>query len=268
MDFASIPFQALLIDNAENDQLVHFLQQLDQQYTHASDEKARFGTLQILLPIFKAHMMRLDDAEKEREYIQRYLQPWIQASFSQDSMVSTESVGLLEKTVSFLMSRSMILYDTPDCFGQTTLVTMLSQLISAMEAEPDFVDLKPLEFIEASMTKNDRTLWDRVIMQQTSTSQSLDLECCLETLNLFVRDLNENEELLALLKDSKLNSNIEQWMDLIFSVAVGMIPCTDAIIRNKLAHDLLPNLLRWQQNSTQKVDSSKQVYWCEVLLCI
>ncbi|EPB84910.1 hypothetical protein HMPREF1544_08345 [Mucor circinelloides 1006PhL] len=268
MDFASIPFQALLIDNAENDQLVHFLQQLDQQYTHATDETARFGTLQILLPIFKAHMMRLNNAEKERACIQQYLQAWMQASFSQDSMVATESVSLLEKAVSFLMSRSMILYNTEDCFGQTTLVAMLSQLISAMEAEPDFVDLKPLEFIDASLTTESRTLWDRVIMQQTtqpSNQQPLDLECCLETLNLFVRDLNENEEILALLKEKTSGSNIEHWMDLIFSVAVGMIPCTDSTIRNKLAHGLLPNLLRWQQNSAQQVDLEKQVTWCQLL---
>ncbi|CAO3620518.1 unnamed protein product [Mucor fragilis] len=268
MDFASIPFQALLIDNAENDQLVHFLQQLDQQYTHATDEKARFGTLQILLPIFKAHMMRLNNADKERACIQQYLQPWMQASFAQDSMVSTESVGLLEKAVSFLMSRSMILYDTQECFGQTTLVTMLSQLIAAMEAEPDFVDLKPLEFIEASLTSEGHALWDRVIMQQSNSStsnQPLDLECCLETLNLFVRDVNENEEILALLKEHDSHSNLEQWMDLIFSVAVGMIPCTDATIRNKLAHNLLPNLLRWQQNSAQQVDLEKQVNWCQLL---
>ncbi|KAI8643710.1 hypothetical protein BD408DRAFT_341945 [Parasitella parasitica] len=254
MDFASIPFQTLLIDNAENNQLAHFLQQLDKQYTHASDEKARFGTLQILLPIFKAHMMRLDDAEKEKACIQQYLLPWIHASFSRDSMVSTESVGLLEKTVSFMMSRSMILYDTQDCFGQTTLATMLSQLISAMEAEPDFVDLKPLEFIEASLANEEgRTLWDRVVMQQACADQALDLECCLDTLNLFVRDLNENEELLALLTKSTAHPSIEQWMDLIFSIAVCMIPCTDSTIRNKVAHDLLPNLLCWQQNNDQQL---------------
>ncbi|CEP13385.1 hypothetical protein [Parasitella parasitica] len=266
MDFASIPFQTLLIDNAENDQLVHFLQQLDKQYTHAADEKARFGILQILLPIFKAHMMRLNNAEKERDCIRQYLQPWIESSFSQDSMISTESVGLLEKTVSFMIGRSMILLDTQDCFGQTTLITMLAQLVSAMEAEPDFVDLKPLDFIDASLVNEEsRTLWDRVVIQQSCTDPPLDLECCLDTLNLFVRDLNESEELLALLKKSTAHSDIEPWMNLIFSIAVGMIPCTDSTIRNKLAHDLLPNLLCWQQNSAQRVDQARQVYWCELL---
>lgn len=267
-----MPFQALLIDNAENDQLVDFLQQLDQQYTHATDEKARFGTLQILLPIFKAHMVRLNNADKERACIQQYLQPWMQASFSQDSMVATESVGLLEKTVSFLASRSMVLYDTPQCFGQTTLVTMLSQLVAAMEAEPDFVDLKPLEFIEASLTAENRALWDRVIRQQQGSSKAaahhppLDLECCLETLNLFVRDVNQNEEIADLLREHEgSHSTMEQWMDLVFAVAVGMIPCTDATIRNKLAHGLLPNLLRWQQNSAQHVELDKQVKWCQLL---
>lgn len=261
MDFASVPFQTLLFENAGDEQLLNFLQQLDSQYTHATDEKSRFGTLQILLPIFKAHLIRLDQDEKEEACIEQFLKPWMQASFSQESMISTESVHKLEETVSFLMARAMLLYPQQSNFGQSTLLTVLAQLVTAMEAEPDFVDLKPLAFITSNIVEG--TQWDQV--QTTAVTAPLDLECCLDILNLFVRDLNENETLLTLESSEAARLEIQHWMALIFTVTVAMIPCTDVTVRNKVCHDLLPNLLRWQQSSLQKIELEKQVNWCEVM---
>lgn len=272
MDFASIPFQKLLVQNAGNENLLSFLKQLDDQYTHAVDEKVRFGNLQILLPIFKAHLIKLDDHQKEEACLDQFVKPWMITSFSQDSMVATESVTLLESTVSYLIARSFLLQNnqTDSSFGKETLLILISQLISTMEVEPDFIDLKPMDFIESSLEQLDcRSHWDQVqtniTVQDASKHIALDLECCIDILNLFVRDLNENQELLAL--DNVLESvktEIRQWMELIFTIAVAMIPCTDSTIRRKLSHDLLPNLLRWQQNSVQSIELDKQVYWCEV----
>lgn len=272
MDFASVPFQQLLIQNAGDEQLLNFLQQLDEQYTNAIDEKARFGTLQILLPIFKAHLIRLDDYKKEEACLEQFVRPWMISSFSQDSMVATESVGILENTVSFLVARSLLLQqeqgEDTTSFGKSTLLMLLGQLISAMEAEPDFVDLGPMELIESNLG-DCRTQWDQVqtflTVQNTATTPLLDLECCVGLLNRFVRDLNENEELMSLENVSEAaRKELGQWLELIFTIAVAMIPCTDSTIRRKISHDLLPNLLRWQQNPTQKIESDKQVLWCEV----
>lgn len=276
MDFTSAPFQELLVQNAADEQLLGFLKQLDEQYTHASDEKVRFGNLQILLPILKAHLARLDDHEKEEACLEQFVKPWMITSFSQESMVATESVTLLENTVSYLVGRSLLLHDDVkgNTFGKETLLLFLTQLISAMEAEPDFVDLKPLDFIESSIEQlNCQLQWDQVqtaiTIQDTTTSHIvLDLECCLEVLNRFVRDLNENEELLSLNVTETAQIEIRQWMELIFTIAVAMIPCTNATIRSKLSHGLLPNLLRWQQSSIQNIALKDQVYWCEVIFYI
>lgn len=277
MDFASAPFQTLLVQNAADEQLLGFLKQLDEQYTHAVDEKVRFGNLQILLPIFKAHLVRLDDYKKEEACLDQFVKPWMLASFSQESMVATESVTLLENTVSYLMARSFLLHDSQEdnAFGKETLLMFITQLISAMETEPDFVDLKPMDFIESSIEQlNCRSQWDQVqtsiTVQGTTNNVLLDLECCLDILNRFVRDLNENQELLSLKNVTEAaQTEIRYWMELIFTIAVAMIPCTNSTIRSKLSHELLPNLLRWQQNSIQNIELNKQVYWCEVtIICI
>jgi tRNA guanosine-2'-O-methyltransferase len=258
MDFASVPFQTLLFENAGDEQLLNFLQQLDKQYTNATDEKSRFGTLQILLPIFKAHLIRLDNLNQEEACIDQFLKPWMRASFSQESMVSTESVHKLEETVSFLIARAMLLYPQQSNFGRSTLLIILSQLVTAMETEPDFVDLRPLEFITSNVKEGSQ--WDQV--QTTTVTTALDLECCLDILNLFVRDLQDNESLKVTTEEARVE--IEQWMALIFTVTVAMIPCTDVTVRNKVCHDLLPNLFRWQQSSLQNIQLEKQVNWCEV----
>ncbi|KAI7894857.1 uncharacterized protein EV154DRAFT_599678 [Mucor mucedo] len=272
MDFTSAPFQALLVQNAADEQLLGFLNQLDEQYTHAVDEKVRFGNLQILLPILKAHLARLDDHEKEEACLEQFVKPWMITSFSQESMVATESVTLLENTVSYLVGRSLLLHANKkdNTFGKETLLLFITQLISAMEAEPDFVDLKPLDFIESSIEQlNCRSQWDQVqtaiTVQDTASHILLDLECCLEVLTRFVRDLNENQELLSLNVTETAQTEIRQWMELIFTIAVAMIPCTNATIRSKLSHGLLPNLLRWQQSPTQNIELKDQVYWCEMV---
>jgi hypothetical protein len=264
MDFASVPFQTLLIENASDEQLFNFLKQLDQQYRLATDEKVRFGNLQILLPIFKAYLIRLNDFEKEKQCLEEFIQPWMNASFSQESMISTESVSSLEKLVSFLMGRSMLLYSTQSTnFGQSTLIALTSQLVAAIEAEPDFIDLKPIEFIESHLA--DRTLWEAILQASKQITTPLDLECCIEVLFRFVRDLIENEELLKLAeKHTESKDFIYQSLNILFLLGVSMIPCTDATIRTKLGHYLLPNLLRWQQSANQQVALDKQDQWCEV----
>lgn len=266
MDFASAPFQTLLIENASDDQLFSFLKQLDQQFRLATDEKVRFGNLQILLPIFKAYLVRQNDFEKEKACLQEFIQPWMKASFSQDSMISTESVQSLEKLLSFLMGRSLLLYSNqPANFGQSTLISLTSQLVAAIEAEPDFIDLKPVEFIESNL--DDRTLWETILRESTTIETPLDLECCLDILYLFVRDLieNENEEILDIAaKHTESKNSVYQCLHILFVIATAMVPCTDATIRTKLGHDLLPNLLRWQQNSNQDIAVEKQDQWCEV----
>ena len=275
MDFASVPFQSLLVQNASDEQLVNFLEQLDQQYINSVDEKVRFGNLQILLPILKAHLIRLDNYEKEEVCLERYVKPWLISSFSQDSLVATESVALLENTVSFLMARSLLVHDNKmeQTFGKTTLTMILSQLISAMENEPDFVDLKPMEFIESHINALDcRSQWDQIqtniTVQDSDHHAMLDLECCLNVLSQFVRDLNENEELSTLENVSPTaTTQLKQWMGLIYTIATAMIPCTDATVRSKLSHEVLPRLLRWQQNESQKMALQDQVYWCEVSCC-
>ncbi|CAO3698396.1 unnamed protein product [Rhizopus stolonifer] len=136
---------------------------------------------------------------------------------------------------------------------------VLSQLVSAMVDEPDFVDLKPIEFIENCVEKLDCVeSWEQV--QEFKNTDLLELECCLNVLNYLVRDLNENQELLALREIA--TEEMDVWIELIFSVAVAMVSCTNTTIRSKLSHDLLPNLLRWKQQSKCK---EKQIYWCEML---
>lgn len=273
MDFASAPFQSLLVQNAGDEQLLNFLNQLDEQFINSVDEKVRFGNLQILLPILKAHLVRLDNHEKEEACLEKFVKPWLISSFSQDSMVATESVALLENTVSFLVARSLLLHNNQadNNFGRTVLLMILSQLISAMELEPDFVDLKPLEYIESSIAElSCQTQWDQVqthiTVQDSANQVMLDLECCFDILYRFVRDLNENEELLSLEQVSEsATTEIRQWMELIYTVATAMIPCTDSAVRSKLSHELLPNLLRWQQNPMQKIELDKQIFWCEML---
>ncbi|KAG1051318.1 hypothetical protein G6F43_006464 [Rhizopus delemar] len=256
MDFSSTPFQTLLLDSADDDQLLVFLEHLDHQYTKAQDEKLRYGTLQILIPVFKAYLARLQDSDKETEALDSFLKPWIMSSLSQDSTISTESVQLLENTLAFLVGRSFL---TGHTFARNIILMLLSQLISAIVDEPDFVDLKPMQFIESCVEKLDCSeQWIQV--QKYENTVLLELECCLNVLNYLIRDLNENEELLALREIA--TEEVDAWIELIFSVAVAMVSCTNASIRSKLAHDLLPNLLRWKQESKCR---EKQMLWQRTL---
>ncbi|KAG0167145.1 Tar (HIV-1) RNA binding protein 1 [Apophysomyces sp. BC1034] len=182
MDFASVPLQALFVQNAHPEQLVSFIQQLDRHYREtAEDEKDRFGTLQILLPTLKAYMARLQDRVEEESCLDTYLRPLMLLSFSQDAMVSTESVHLLSEAVAHFMLRSLLglggkikkeqqLEDTfdetvaephPDRpFGRSSLMMLLSPLVMVMETEPDFVDLQPIQFIMQTQTLSCHTEWE------------------------------------------------------------------------------------------------------------
>ncbi|ORE02050.1 hypothetical protein BCV72DRAFT_252709 [Rhizopus microsporus var. microsporus] len=218
MDFTSVPFQELLVRNAEDKQLLNFLSHLDKQYTEAQDEKVRFGTLQILIPVYKAYLNRLQDIDEGNRVLETYLKPWILTSLSHESTVSTESVHLLENAVAFFIVKSFL---TGYQFGKDTILMLLSQLVSIMTIEPDFVDLKPIEFIETCVDKLECSeQWQQV---QQHKDNSIELECCLNILNYFIRDLNENEQL----KTMGAN-DMDHWIELIFSIATAMIPCTDA----------------------------------------
>jgi hypothetical protein len=262
MDFASAPFQKLLFENADDDQLLSFLEQLDLEYSSAIDEKTRFGTLQILLPTLKAHVLRLESDQEA--CLETFVKPWMLSSFSQDSMVSTESVMALEGAVAFLIKRFF------DGFGKTCIMDMfLPQLLLAVKLEPDFVDLDPIAFIEKSVDVT--ALMEKVDKMMGSLDQvvMLDLECCISCLNRFVMELNNQDDGKVLTIDEAHQKEEEEnemypIMELIFTIAVALIPCTDTTIRTKLTHDLLPNLLRWQQSSINHVSHEKQVKWCEV----
>ncbi|KAI8359079.1 hypothetical protein EDC96DRAFT_545587 [Choanephora cucurbitarum] len=260
MDFASTPFQDLLIQNAGQDQLLGFLKQLDEQYRNATDETSRLGTLQIVLPMLKAHLLHLNNAEAEDACLEEYLKPWIILAMTQDASVSAESIQLLIKSTAWMMARSMVSQHSK--FGQQMLLLLLQQLILAMELEPDFVDLKPLDLVESNL-KDDKhaDLWDQLKQlsdQDATNTTTLHLDYCLAILNQFVRDLNEHEEFKEFEQEG---DKLGVWMHTIFTVAVAMIPCTDVGMRNKLGHDLLPNLLRWQS----KLPWTHQVKWCTML---
>ncbi|KAI8390273.1 hypothetical protein BD560DRAFT_362076 [Blakeslea trispora] len=257
MDFASTPFQDLLIQNAGQDQLLGFLKQLDQQYRNATDEASRLSILQIMLPMLKAHMLRLNDAEAEDACLEEFLKPWVMLILAQENSVSAESVQLLTKSTAWMIARSMVSQHSK--FGQQMLLLFLQQLVSALEIEPDFVDLKPLELIELSL-KQDKyaDLWSQIRQPSDQSTIILHLDYCLAILNQFVRDLNEHEELKTV---DQQGNDLSVWMHTIFTVAVAMIPCTDVTMRNKLGHDLLPNLLCWQHNLSWE----HQVQWCKMV---
>ncbi|KAI9478551.1 MAG: hypothetical protein EXX96DRAFT_571334 [Benjaminiella poitrasii] len=273
MDFTSIPFQTFLIDTANDEQLLDYLTQLDQQYRNATDARARLDTLQILLPIFKAHLVRLNDPKKEKTSIEQFLLVWLKLATLRleqhqyrDESVRQESINLLRKLFAYVMAHHMLLYEYSDNFGEKMIIQIVTQLVTLMDSEPDLVDLKPLEFIESNLS--DRGLWDKHISlqheqhDQSSTVEDnwLDLSSSIEILQLFVRNVNENQDW----KDIN-RRDIYSWMDLVFTVAISMVPCTDVPTRTKLNHDLLPNLFRWQQNALQQVEIKKQVNWCEML---
>ncbi|KAI9019565.1 hypothetical protein CLU79DRAFT_888618 [Phycomyces nitens] len=351
MDFASAPLQALFMHNASSDQLAIFLDQLNCHYRETADEKDRFGTLQILLPTLKAHLTRLQDSEKEEECLETIVSPLMLSSFSQDAVVSTESVNLLSNAVAHFMARSLLelgeeskeVSDTDEDdkdskpeetfqdetiaqgntthrFGQSSLLILLGQLLLAIENEPDFVDLQPLKFISKCVQENaldnstglsntnPHSEWDAlneyvhshqrkidprvrsshihddeddeestisVTTLNTSSSDktgpgSLDLECCLDVIGRFVRNLYESDDLP--LQDAKpeARKTLYRWMDLIMAIAVAMLPCTDPAVRLKLTNELVPNLLRWQyydlsSQINEQAFLEKRKYWCELL---
>ncbi|KAG2223961.1 hypothetical protein INT45_013418, partial [Circinella minor] len=181
MDFASAPLQALFSQNAEPDQLVKFLTQLEKRYREtAQDEKDRFGALQIMLPALKAHLIRVANDNEREKILGTYLQPLVMTSFRHDSMIATESVSLLSDAVAYWMARSILgdnnnKEDTfaatdddgdgdsdneqQEGFGRYNLVLLLGQLLMIMETEPDFVDLQPIGFIHACLEDQENEEW-------------------------------------------------------------------------------------------------------------
>ncbi|KAF7728535.1 Tar (HIV-1) RNA binding protein 1 [Apophysomyces ossiformis] len=196
MDFASVPLQALLAQNAHPEQLLSFIQQLDRHYREtAEDEKDRFGTLQILLPTLKAYLARLQDRVEEENCLDTYLRPLMLLSFSQDAIVSTESVHLLGQAVAQFMIRSLLglegklkkeqqLEDTfdetvaqphPDrLFGRSSLMILLSPLVMVMEIEPDFVDLQPIQFIMQTKSSDCDAEWEALKSEAHSLGRKVE----------------------------------------------------------------------------------------------
>ncbi|KAI8138427.1 hypothetical protein BJV82DRAFT_631498 [Fennellomyces sp. T-0311] len=286
MDFASAPLQALFAQNADPEQLTTFLQKLDQRFRETEDEKDRFGALQILLPTLKAHLLRVDSSEREK-VLETYLKPLVLMSFRHDSMIATESVSLLSDAVAYWMARSNDtkedMFEDEENFGRSNLILLLGQLMSVMEAEPDFVDLQPIAFIRLCLGDNHdqftllrSNVVKRLSMRMPSldddtddnssvttfdsnkSGTTLDLECCIDVVNRYVLELATDTE-----EDSKKEDG---WMDVIMAVAVAMLPCTDLPIRAKLTNELIPNVFRWQQQqSYESVPLERRKHWAEML---
>lgn len=170
MDFASAPLQSLLSDNVGPSELKSYIQQLHGQFRSTVDEKDRFGTLQILLPVLHAHLGKtVDHLQDTEDCLNTVLRPLVLSTLAHDSMISTESVSLVSKTAAHFTLASLSLASShqqqqqgtkdevghdsiaPDIygpgFGYTLLRTLVGQLALVMDIEPDFVDLKPIAFI-------------------------------------------------------------------------------------------------------------------------
>lgn len=293
MDFASAPLEALLVQNAEVDQLEVYLKQLDRRFRQtADDEKDRFGALQILLPTLKAFVLRRSSHADRENALHTYLHPLIMHSFRHGSMVATESVSLLSDTVAYWMARSMEGHDddddmdtfdsSNDNFGRSILMLFLGQLLLVMESEPDFVDLNPVQFTQSclvnqpdewkqlqsyvatlrseSTAKEEEEQDDATSVISDSTMLSakgtttFDLECCLEVLSRFVTEISDKD-----------NGDMAGWMNVLMAIAVAMMPCTDGPIRSKLTRDLIPNAYRWhQQQSMDAVTVENREHWAKV----
>lgn len=278
MEFAYAPLEALLERNEKPDELLSYLEQLDERFRETDDEKDRFGALQILLPTLKAYLTRLTNVDDKEKALDTYLRPLMLMSFSHDSMVATESVSLLSDAVAHWMAR-FVLEEKENTFGDASMTLFLGQLILAMEIEPDFVDLLPMRFIESNMgdspaweklhsyvdplrhklsiLDNDDATEDSASVLSATTAQStqlgnrLDLECCLDVLNRFVEELSGFDD---------ATKPVDDWLDATMTVAVAMLSCTDPHLRMKLTNDLIPNLFRAQENK------NKREGWCQVVL--
>ncbi|KAI8384828.1 uncharacterized protein BYT42DRAFT_563768 [Radiomyces spectabilis] len=201
VDFASAPLQDLFIHNADIDQLGSYVQQLDRQFRETHDEKDRFGTLQILLPTLKAYLVRLQEPNEQEKCLEIYVPPLLASSFTQESMVSTESVHLLSEAVAYFIAYSLLdrphrskkedenLEDTfpkpsPDTvhqprFGPLSLSMFMGQLVAAVQTEPDFVDLHPMQFLISHIQSENAQLsclseWESVKMQAQNLCKKLE----------------------------------------------------------------------------------------------
>lgn len=292
MDFASAPLEALLVQNAEVDQLEVYLKQLDRRFREtAQDEKDRFGALQILLPTLKAFVLRRSSHAERENALHTYLHPLIMHSFRHGSMVATESVSLISDTVAYWMARSMEGHDddddmdtfdsTSDNFGRSILMLFLGQLLLVMENEPDFVDLNPVQFTQSCLMMNQSDEWKQLesyvatirsesmakdeeddttsvisdsTMLSTKGTTTFDLECCLDVLSRFVMEISDKD-----------NGDMAGWMNVLMAIAVAMMPCTDGPIRSKLTRELIPNAYRWhQQQSMDAVTLENREHWAKV----
>lgn len=284
MEFAAAPLQVLLSENARADQLESFLKQLTEQFQALnSDEKDRFGSLQILLPTLRAYVTA-SQPEDAGKCLSTYLTPLMNMSLSNDSMVAAESVRLLSDDVAYWMSH------VPD-FGRSTLIQLLGQILYVMETELDFVDLQPIRYIETWVQNAE---WKELcshlqqqieVLQPTrvqpaihdedtddsaslatfntnSTSTSsvrsapgiLDIECCLDVMNRFVQEL----------PDGKSSQGFSGWIDVIMGVSVAMFACTDASVRRKVTSELVLSLFAWQREQEHENGVEKRNQWCRV----
>ncbi|ORX62740.1 hypothetical protein DM01DRAFT_1403192 [Hesseltinella vesiculosa] len=153
MEFATAPLQSLIVDHTDSSQLKTYVDQLAQQFDFATDEKTRYGTLQVLFPMLKAYLNQLPTPQEKDECLSTILRPIVLSTLAHNALISTESLAAVIKAASQFALTSLVTGTTPTndsdmCVGHGLLRTLLGQLILVMDIEPDFVDLSPLTFVD------------------------------------------------------------------------------------------------------------------------
>ncbi|KAH8553159.1 hypothetical protein BGW37DRAFT_488649 [Umbelopsis sp. PMI_123] len=232
-DFTAGPLYSLL-SSVDNEQRVLYISQLKAQYDKCDSESERFGILKLLLPTVTA--------VQDMSVVEETLKPIVLESFQVDSMVSTESIALI---VAALAERIALSLDKDETdFSIDLLQLLLSELVSAVQTEVDLVELDPVSFIDSQL--GDMNEWNTIKEQAMSDepSNQLDLECCLDTLNLILQYVQ--------------NDNV--WVDIIGLVAISLISCTDATLRTKAVNEVISSLYYRQENANKKTNIC-QMLW-------
>ncbi|CAO3587682.1 unnamed protein product [Absidia cylindrospora] len=108
MDFASAPLQSLLYRNADTSQLKAYIEELYAEFGNTVDEKDRFGTVQLFLPVLGAHLDQITDRHEKEQCLDSILRPLTLSTLAHDSMISTESLTLVSKTAAHFTILSLL----------------------------------------------------------------------------------------------------------------------------------------------------------------
>ncbi|ORZ16603.1 hypothetical protein BCR42DRAFT_415426 [Absidia repens] len=108
MDFASAPLQSLLYRNADASQLKAYIEELYAEFGNTVDEKDRFGTVQLFLPVLGAHLDQITDQHEKERCLDSILRPLTLSTLAHDSMISTESLTLVSKTAAHFAILSLL----------------------------------------------------------------------------------------------------------------------------------------------------------------